>query len=81
MGVQAWVKGLAGSWAHLSSPGPTQLLLPLSMSLEHLGGSVVEHLLLAHGMIPGSRIKSHIGLPIGSLLFPLPMSLPLSVCL
>ena len=28
-----------------------------------LGGAVVEHLSLAQGMIPGSRIKSHIGLP------------------
>ena len=44
-----------------------------------LGGSAVEHLPLAQGMIPGPGIGSHIRLPIGSLLLPLPMSLPLSV--
>ena len=43
-----------------------------------LGGSAVEPLPLAQGMIPGSRIQSHIGLPAWSLLLPLPMSLPLS---
>ena len=32
------------------------------------------------GML-SSGIKSHIGLPVGSLLLPLPVSLPLSVCL
>ena len=50
-------------------------------SLGHLGGSVVEHLPLAQGWSQGPRIKSRIGLPTGSLLLPLPMSLPLSVCL
>ena len=45
----------------------------------HLSGSVVEHLPLAQVMIPG--IESCIRLPMGSLLLPLPMSLPLSVCL
>ena len=45
----------------------------------HLGGSAVEDLPLAQGMIPGSGIESHIGLPAGSLLLPLPMSLPLSI--
>ena len=46
-----------------------------------LGGSVVERLPLAQGMIPGSRIESHIGLLAGSLLLPRPVSLPLSVSL
>ena len=46
-----------------------------------LGGSVVEYLLLAQGMIPGLGIQSHVGLPTESLLLPLPMSLTLSVCL
>ena len=44
-----------------------------SENLECLGGSVVEHLPLAQVMIPGSWD----GVPI----LPLPMSLPLSVCL
>ena len=47
----------------------------------HLGGSVVEHLPSAQGVIPGSEIESHIGLLAGSLLLPLPMSLPLCVSL
>ena len=46
-----------------------------------LGGSAVEHLPSAQGVILGSGIKSHIGLPVRSLLLPLPMSLPLSVSL
>ena len=48
-----------------------------------LGDSVVEHLPLAQGVILGSwdpGIESHIGLPTGTLLLPLPVSLPLSVC-
>ena len=44
----------------------------------HLGGSVVEHLLLAQGVILGPRIESRIRFLSGSLLLPLPMSLPLS---
>ena len=48
---------------------------------ERLGGSEVEHLLLAQIVIPGPVIKSHIRFPTGSLLLPLPMSLPLSLCL
>ena len=44
-----------------------------------LGGSVVGHLSLAQGMIPGSGIKSRISLLAGVLLLPLPMSLHLSV--
>ena len=46
-----------------------------------LGGSAVECLPPSEGMIPGSGIKSHTRLPTGSLLLPLPMSLPLSLCL
>ena len=50
--------------------------------LGHLGGSVVEHLPLAQIVIPQSWIEPRIKLPpAGSLLLPLPMSLPLSVCL
>ena len=40
-----------------------------------LGGSAVERLPLAQGMILGSGIKSHVG----SLLLPLPVSLPFSL--
>ena len=47
----------------------------------HLGGSAVEHLLLVQGMIRGPGIESHIRLPEWSLLLPLPVSLPLSLCL
>ena len=47
--------------------------------LGHLGGSVVERLLLAQGVIPGSRIESRIGLPAWTLLLPLPVSLPHAV--
>ena len=47
----------------------------------HMGGSAVEHLPLAQGMIPGPEIESRIGLPARSLLLPLPMSLLLSLCL
>ena len=45
--------------------------------LEHLGGSADEHLPPAQVMILGFHIMSHIQL-MGSLLLPLPMSLPLS---
>ena len=38
---------------------------------------VVEHLPLAQGVILGPGIESHVRLPSGSLLLPLPMSLPL----
>ena len=50
----------------------------------HLGGSVVERLPLAQIMILGSwdpGMDSCIKLPSESLLLPLLMSLPLSVCL
>ena len=42
---------------------------------------VAQHLSMssAQGMIPASGIKSHIGLLVGRLLLPLPVSLPLSV--
>ncbi|CAD7674468.1 unnamed protein product [Nyctereutes procyonoides] len=43
--------------------------------------STEEWLSLAHGVILGSWGESHIGLPMENLLLPLPMSLPLSVCL
>ena len=49
--------------------------------LGRLGGSVVEHLPLTQGMIPGSQgpgIESQVRLPVGILLLPLPVSLPLS---
>ena len=47
----------------------------------HLGGSVVENLPLAQDVIPGPGIESCIRLPTGSLLPPLPVSLPPCVCL
>ena len=47
----------------------------------HLGGSVVEHLPLAQVVILGSRDRVPHQAPCGSLLLPLPVSLPLSVCL
>ena len=46
-----------------------------------LGGSAVEHLPLAQDLIRGPGIESRVELPAWSLLLPLPMSLPLSVCL
>ena len=46
----------------------------------HLGGSVVGHLPLAQGMIPGCWIEPHIGLLVGSMLLHLPVFLPLSLC-
>ena len=47
---------------------------------ERLGGSAVEPLPLAQGMILGSGIESHIGLLPGSLLLPMSVSPPLSLC-
>ena len=44
-----------------------------------LSGSGVEYLPLAQGVIPGPRIEFCIGLPVGALLLPLPVSLPLSL--
>ena len=48
--------------------------------LGHLGGSAVEHLPLAQGMIPGSGIESHIGL-LQRACFSLCLSLCLSLSL
>ena len=42
---------------------------------------MVELLPLAQVIIQGSKIESGIGLPMGILLFPLPVVLPLSVSL
>ena len=65
-------------------------IFPIHISLlktsigGHLGGLAVEHLPLAQGMILGSWDQVlHQDSPQGSLLLllPLPMSLPLSVCL
>ena len=50
-----------------------------SVLMGRLGSSVVEHLPSAQVVILGSGIESHIGLPTGSPLLPLPVSLPLSV--
>ena len=47
-----------------------------SPGMGHLGGSVVEHLPLAQGVIPDPGIESHIRLPVKSLLLPLSVSLP-----
>ena len=46
-----------------------------------LGGSAVEHQPSAQGLTPGSRDRVLHQLPAWSLLLPLPVSLPLSVCL
>ena len=46
----------------------------LKISQGCLGGSPVGRLPLARVMILGSRIKSHIGLPVRSLLLPLSVS-------
>ena len=46
-----------------------------------LGGSAVERVPLAQGMTPGSWDRVPHGLPAGSLLLPLPVSLPLSLCI
>ena len=56
--------------------------MKIKIGLEgRLGGSAVECLPSAQGVIPGSCDESLIGLPAGSLLLPLPVSLPLSVSL
>ena len=60
---------------------PTVMVCGKNQERERLGGSVVEPLPLAQVVIPGSWDESHIGFPAGSLLLPLPVSLPLSVCL
>ena len=60
--------------------GFTKFQIRKGIRLGHLGGSAVECLPLAQGVIPGSRIESHIGLPAWSLLLLLPVSLSLSLC-
>ena len=59
-------------------------LLHLSLKsvnwLGHLGGSAVEHLPWAQGMIPESGMESHIRFLAGSLVLLQPMSLPLLLC-
>ena len=50
------------------------------LCLGCLSGSAVEHLPLAQGVIPDPGIQSLIGIPAGSLLLPLPVSLPHSLC-
>ena len=55
-----------------------KLILKLyeKINRDSLSGSVVECLPSAQGMILCPGNESHIGLPVGSLLLPLPMSLP-----
>ena len=55
------------------------VLIPDHFGEGHLGSSVVEHLPWTQGVSPG--IESCMGFPTGNLLFPLPVSLPLSMCL
>ena len=50
------------------------------MRVGYLGGSAVEHLPLAQGVILGSGIEFCIRLLAWSLLLSLPVSLPLSLC-
>ena len=52
----------------------------MTLAEGRLGGSMVEHLPLAQGVIPGSRDQVLHWAPcsVGSLLLPLPMSLPVS---
>ena len=48
--------------------------------LGRLGGSAVERLPLAQGVMPHLVIESPISLPARDVLCTLPMSLPLCVC-
>ena len=59
----------------------TLLILPILkfIGMRLLGGSVVECLPSAQVVVPGPGIQSLIGLPLGRLLLPLPLSL--SLCL
>ena len=54
---------------------PATNLVMTRMVKGHLGGSMVERLPSAQGVNLGPGIESHIGLPAGSLLLPLPGSL------
>ena len=67
------------SLIHFRSKDKLQLRGYLNRHWGRLGGSVVEHLPLAQVMIPGFWDAVIIWLPAGSLLLPLPMSLPLSM--
>ena len=52
--------------------------------MQNLGRLVdlaVKRMPSAQGVIPGPGIKSNTGLPTGTLLLPLPVSLPLTVSL
>ena len=49
-----------------------------TMSMGRPGGSAVERLPSAQGVILGPGIESRLGLPAWSLLLPLPVCLPLS---
>ena len=62
--------------SHVDLVAPPNLL-PNVQFPGCLGGSAVESLPLAQGMILGSEIESHIGLLAGSLLLPLSVSLSL----
>ena len=78
-----------GMWKEVRTPsagGHNQYWKPAPKpTLRHaalgpLGGSVVERLPLAQGVIPESQDQVLHPFPTGSLLLPLPMSLPLSLC-
>ena len=59
-----------------------QVLLHLEATIHKcLEGSVVDRLPSAQGMTPGSWDGVRIGIPPVSLLLPLPVSQPLSLCL
>ena len=65
-----------GYWVGAAAHG-----LRINYGVEgHLGGSVVGHLPLAQVVIQGPGIEFHFKFPTGSLLLPLPVSLPLCVC-
>ena len=73
-------KTVLNHWATGAAHG-FHALLTKNIISGHLGGSVVEHVPLAQGVIPDPGIESRMRLPAWSLLLPLPMSLPLSVSL
>ena len=58
-----------------------EVTIKMQLTGGSLGGSVVKCLPLAQVMIPGSWDQIPHQAPQGSLLLPLPMSLPLSVSL
>ena len=74
---------LSAKWVDLTRRTILALLSPVHKHQEirpwgSQGGSAVERLPWAQGMIWSLWIESHIGLPAWSLLLPLPVSLPLS---